>query len=210
VFLETPVRLFRFLEKYNPSWNPYIRDGYTRQVDQNFASGFGAQFSDGFPFLVINESSLADLNDRIGRELPSNRFRPNIIILGKDCWEEDNWREIRIFDPSDEDYEECRLNFVKPCKRCKVTTVDQSTAYLDFEPLFTLTEFRNGVTTGFSKDLPNCSHSAFFGWNAVSTKNGRVSVGDTVEVLKEGPWSSSKTTSSMFDYFRHQLFKLTN
>eukprot|EP00210_Caulerpa_lentillifera_P009485 g9045.t1 len=195
LFLATPVRLFRFIEKYNPSWNPYTRDGYSREVDPNFAIGYGTKFSDGFPYLIINKTSLHDLNNRIGREFPADRFRPNIIVQGNECWEEDNWREIRIYDPSDENGNESRFVFVKPCKRCKVTTIDQMSAYRDYEPLATLTACHNGLSTGFNAHLPETSQSAFFGWNTVTSKNGWIHIGDNVEVLKEGPWNCTTTST---------------
>jgi len=35
-------------------------------------------FADGPPFLLISEQSLADLNRRLAKLLPMNRFRPNL------------------------------------------------------------------------------------------------------------------------------------
>ena len=56
-------------------------------------------FSDGYAFLVINENSLIDLNNRLIRKyerndaevlLKMNRFRPNIVVSGLKAFEEDN------------------------------------------------------------------------------------------------------------------------
>ena len=50
-------------------------------------------FVDGFPFLVANEASLADLNAHIGgsEAMVMNRFRPNIVVKGAPAFDEDRW-----------------------------------------------------------------------------------------------------------------------
>ena len=48
------------------------------------------RFSDGYPFLLISQASLDDLNQKLaaqGRDpLPMNRFRPNLVIDGVDAF----------------------------------------------------------------------------------------------------------------------------
>jgi uncharacterized protein len=53
-------------------------------------------FADGYPFLLISEASLADLNSRMAEPLPMNRFRPNIVVRDTLPYDEDRWRTIRI------------------------------------------------------------------------------------------------------------------
>lgn len=54
-----------------------IDEGHRRQVDRNYAvRGQVTGFADGFPFLLANQSSLADLNTRLAKPVPMNRFRP--------------------------------------------------------------------------------------------------------------------------------------
>ena len=93
------------------------------------------RFSDGFPLLVISRASLEDLNSRLPRPIPMNRFRPNIVIDGVGPYEEDEIDELYC--------DELRLRIVKPCTRCKITTTDQETGQLDGdEPLRTLKAYR--------------------------------------------------------------------
>ena len=94
------------------------------------------QFSDGFPLLVANRSSLAELNGRLaGAALPMNRFRPNLVLDGLAPWDEDRIDELRIGD--------VRLRLVKPCTRCSITTIDQATGLpAGAEPLRTLRTYR--------------------------------------------------------------------
>lgn len=93
------------------------------------------RFSDGFPLLVIGRASLDDLNSRLSRPIPMNRFRPNIVLEGIGPYEEDEIDELYT--------DELRLRIVKPCTRCKITTTDQETGQLDGdEPLRTLKTYR--------------------------------------------------------------------
>jgi uncharacterized protein len=53
-------------------------------------------FADGYPFLLIGEASLADLNQRLDNPIPMNRFRPNLVVSGAPAFAEDKWKEIAI------------------------------------------------------------------------------------------------------------------
>jgi uncharacterized protein YcbX len=106
-------------------------------------------FADGYPVLVANAASLAELNARLASRghaaLPMNRFRPNVVIDGPPAFDEDHVDTIAVGDVV--------LRLVKPCVRCQVTTTDQSTARVGVEPLPALGEFRmneklGGVTFG--------------------------------------------------------------
>ncbi|HKU15072.1 MAG TPA: MOSC N-terminal beta barrel domain-containing protein [Steroidobacteraceae bacterium] len=104
------------------------------------------QFSDAFPWLLISEASLEDLNGRLTRKLPMNRFRPNIVVSGLPPFGEDQLHDLTGGG--------VRLRRAKPCTRCIVTTTDQATGTRDGdEPLRTLAKFRfdrslKGVTFG--------------------------------------------------------------
>jgi uncharacterized protein len=75
-------------------------------------------FSDGFPLLVANSASLAELNSRLQQPLPMNRFRPNIVIDGIEPWAEDRIDDLVA--------DGLRLRLVKPCTRCTIPTTDQA------------------------------------------------------------------------------------
>jgi uncharacterized protein len=144
-----------------------------RQVDLNFAQpGDQVGFADGFPFLLISEESLDDLNRRLDSPLPMNRFRPNIVVRGLDDalspFAEDTWATIRIGGPDG-----IRFEVVKPCGRCAITTTDQETAERGVEPLRTLATYRN-IGWGSSPK---------FGQNLIHRGSGALRVGDPVEVL---------------------------
>lgn len=119
------------------------------------------QFSDGFPFLVISQASLDDLNSRLAAPLPMNRFRPNIVVDGLPAYGEDDVYEFRS--------DAVALRVVKPCARCAITTTDQVTAErTGDEPLRTLRGYR------FSRELMG----VLFGQNVVLAEG----VGQTLRV----------------------------
>lgn len=54
------------------------------------------------------------------------------------------------------------LRSVKPCSRCKVTTIDQATGEEGLEPLVTLREQRSGRSLGW--DTPSDFRGSVFFW----------------------------------------------
>ena len=145
----------------------YMPDESIRPVDPKYAihADDHVSFADGYPVLVASQESLDDLNTRLETPLPMNRFRPNLVVAGCKPFEEDTWKRIRIG--------EVELALVKPCARCEVTTIDQATAARGKEPLKTLATFRrlNGS-------------KVMFGMNAIPLNEGRLRVGDRVEILE--------------------------
>ncbi|GBG25807.1 Molybdenum cofactor sulfurase [Hondaea fermentalgiana] len=120
----------------------YMGSGCVRPVDPDYAvsSSDETSFADGFPFLAISQASLNDLNKRMGSHLDFDRFRPNIVLGGGEPYQEDRIKEISVSETG------LRFRFVKPCSRCKMTTIDQETAEsppsLNVDPLRTLAAFR--------------------------------------------------------------------
>jgi uncharacterized protein YcbX len=61
----------------------YLPDESVRPVDPAYGRpGDQVGLADGFPFLLISEASLADLNARLEGSVPMNRFRPNLVVRG--------------------------------------------------------------------------------------------------------------------------------
>lgn len=156
-FLGRPLRLVSF------------DMGTRRPVEPRWTDGLDAAalFSDAFPFLVLSEGSLEDLNSRLPQPLPMNRFRPNIVLSGLAPYQEDHIREFTAG--------EVRIRLVKPCARCAIPSVDQGTGERQGdEPLRTLKTYR----------WDRALRGAIFGQNGilVSGANGRLQVGQAVEV----------------------------
>lgn len=166
-FLDAPLRLVRAGPRYHRPVKP-----------SKARSGDVVSFADGYPFLLISEASLADLNDRLvarGEEaLPMNRFRPNIVVTGCPAHAEDSWTSFGIG--------ALRFRSAGPCARCILTTTDQATAVRGNEPLRTL--------AGYRRD-PADPTAVNFGINLIhETKRGTIHVGEPV-TLSSGVSPSS-------------------
>lgn len=144
----------------------YSPPGFQRSVDPEYAPGHRTGFSDGYPLLLTTDESLQDLNRRLSRPSTMLRFRPNLVVAGGSPWEEDAWRVLEIGS--------ARLELVKPCARCSVTTVDPGTGSIGREPLRTLSGFRGW------------KGKAYFGQNAVVARNGSFRVGADVRIVEKG------------------------
>ena len=121
-------------------------------------------FSDGYPILVIGQSSLDDLNNKLAEPIAINRFRPNFVFTGGQAFEEEEWHEFKV--------ENLRFFGVKPCARCVMTTIDPLTGEKKGkEPLLTLNKYRKA------------GNKILFGQNVLISQTGSVSVGDDIEVI---------------------------
>lgn len=97
--------------------------------------GKQASFADSDPVLVVNETSLAELNSRMETPVPMNRFRGNFVVEAPKAWEEDHWKSFQI---GNVDFE-----ITKPCGRCPVIMIDQETGeQISKDPLRTLAKYR--------------------------------------------------------------------
>ena len=65
-----------------------------RVVDQKYTENKIVSFADGYPFLIIGQSSLDELNSRMEISLPMNRFRPNFVFTNGKPFEEDHLEKI--------------------------------------------------------------------------------------------------------------------
>ena len=148
-----------------------------RAVDTAYAKANDAvSFADGYPYLLIGQASLDELNRRLAAPITMLRFRPNIVVSGSEPNGEDAWEQFRIGE----------LDFygVKPCARCVLTTIDPETGQPGKEPLRTLTTYRKW------------NHKILFGQNVLARLTGQntlgtLRVGQLIEVVsRQEPWLS--------------------
>jgi len=145
----------------------YQPDEIVRTVDQNYATSIDkVYFSDGFPFLIISDASLASLNHEMELQLPMLRFRPNLVISNCESYDEDSWRNISINNIS--------FRLPKPCSRCTVPTIDLETAETSKEPLKTLNRLRKA------------NNRVYFGQNALHDNSGELYIGCDVIINEIG------------------------
>lgn len=145
----------------DPKW------GSLETIDDQGEVAF-ASFS---AYHLINEKSLAELNNRLSEAVDTTPFRANIIVDScdeEDPYSEDTWMNFTIGGVP--------FHFVKKTGRCLLTTLDQKTGRsVGAEPLKTLREYR--VVTDDTRYGPG---SPCFGVNIGSLARGYISVGDEV------------------------------
>jgi uncharacterized protein YcbX len=149
--------------------NQNIRMGYLQnELDRMHQSSsmeepIAVSLADGYPYLVIGTASMNFLNEKSEHPVSVDRFRPNLIIETEVPHEEDEYTEFRLG--------EAIFKNIKPCARCMVPSIDQSTASITKEPLKTLATYRK-----FGSKID-------FGTLAMCVKPGWISKSDTVEFL---------------------------
>ena len=127
---------------------------HRRVASMKWTNGVTAlnQFCDGFPLLVISESSLDGLYLLLvaaGHDAGSKaRLRHNVVLGGVDAHDEDRVSFIRV----EAERVSVLLKPVKPCPRCPIPNIDPATAMSSPEVNDTLQVYRqdsrvNGAVT---------------------------------------------------------------
>ncbi|MCZ4225116.1 MOSC domain-containing protein [Pedobacter rhodius] len=150
-YLKKPVKLVLMSEQTK------------RNVDQRYAlNNEIVSFADGYPCLIIGQSSLDLLNEKLDESIPMNRFRPNFVFAGGVPHLEDRFLDFKIGDVV--------FKAVKPCARCVLITVNQSTGEKGAEPLKTLSGYR----------LQN--NKVMFGQNLIHKGSGMIKLGEKLQI----------------------------
>jgi uncharacterized protein len=149
----------------------FMDENCHREFPKGMASGYEGlpgdtvSYADDYPLLVASEASLADLNARLETPVTMKHFRPNIVLLGCEAFEEDTWMRFRIG--------ECEFELAQACPRCVMTTIDPETGIKHkHEPLKTLASYRRTPAGG-----------APFGAQVVPRKLGTIKIGDMAEKI---------------------------
>lgn len=134
-----------------------------RQVDPRYAKEEDlVGFADGFPSLLIGQSSLDLLNNQLETPVKMDRFRPNFVFTGGEPHIEDTFDNFQIGG--------IPFAAVKPCARCVLITIDQQTADKGSEPLKTLAGYRTR------------NKKVMFGQNLLHGELGTLRIGDELIV----------------------------
>jgi uncharacterized protein YcbX len=154
-----------FSEAIGKSCRLVVIDSKSKRNANRLRSGqlTGVSLADAYPYLIISQASLEDLNRRLKHPVDMKRFRPNLVIDGCEAYEEDTMQDIRIGN--------IRFRIVKSCARCVLTTIDPDTYHKGKEPLATLATYRT------------MENQVMFGVNAIALDYGEINVGDSVEKL---------------------------
>lgn len=146
----------------------FMPEDTLRSVDPEYAVNPDniTSFSDGFPFLIIGQASLNDLNSRLEHPVSIRCFRPNLVFTGGDAYEEEKWQYFTIGTIA--------FYGVKPCRRCVMTTVDpEKGVFSGKDPLYTLSTYKK------------IGNKVIFGQNAIAEMEGFVQLGDVLQIANK-------------------------
>ena len=139
-----------------------------RGVQEKYGGSTGdvVKFADMNPILLLSEASVDDLNSKLETPVSVRNFRPNIVVVKTQPFEEDTWKRIQIG--------ECIFKVVQQCERCVFTTIDPDTRQKNKqgEPLRTLVTYRRTESGGVA-----------FGMHLIPERIGTIRVGDEVQVM---------------------------
>ncbi len=158
----------------------YMPDETERAVNPLFNKNNDiVSFADGYPFLVIGENSLNNLNEKLDDSIPMNRFRPNFVVKNSAPFAEDNWKKLNIGGTT--------FRITKPCARCIIPTIDQAEGFFTGkEPLKTLADYRlaKDIFPNNFSSLGLNKNSVLFGQNLIAEGFGEIlKIGDEIKVL---------------------------
>lgn len=105
--------------------------------DRHMNPAFGPSrlsFADGNPIHLVSESSLSDLESRVGASVAIERFRPNLVVRGTQPYAEDRWAHVR--------FGSLEFRSHEACARCMVVNLEPRSGAIGVEPLRTLSKYR--------------------------------------------------------------------
>lgn len=164
--------------------SPEINDWFSKQLGHNcrlayqglssvrltstkYTDAREVSLADGYPYLLLSEESISFLNKKLEKPISIDRFRANFIVSGAYPHAEDDFHFFQIGHTG--------FKAVKPCARCSVITINQSTGEAGKEPLKSLATYRKR------------NNKIYFGQNLVYDGIGpaKVSVGDQVKAIQK-------------------------
>ncbi|KAJ8681693.1 hypothetical protein QAD02_017485 [Eretmocerus hayati] len=134
-------------------------------------------FSDLASYMVLSQSSVDDLNNRLSKPIKPSQLRPNLVIRGCKPYAEDEWDWIKIGDS-------VIIRKFKLCTRCTMVIIDPDSGERDAEsePLKTLRTYRRLQNAEHDKLE---SYAPAMGIYCGLYRSGIVNFDDAVYILKD-------------------------
>lgn len=149
----------------------FMPESTERRIDPDYDNAAQTvSFADGFPLLLISESSLQRFNEELERPITMERFRPNLVVSGCEAFAEDQWRSFTISG--------IQFDVVKPCSRCVIPSIDPATGVKDNSILKALASSRRIFAD-------QGDHAAYFGQNVIARGVGTIRLGEAVSEIRQ-------------------------
>jgi len=141
-----------------------LKDLESRQHLSSNGINYSVNLADAYPFHMIGDKSLDDLNSKLEQKVDMLRFRPNLVFNAAHPYEEDGLKNFTIGEAS--------FSNIKPCGRCIMINIEPEKMKAGKEPLRSLSTYRKS------------GNNVNFGINLVCEKEGMVKIGDSISVQK--------------------------
>ena len=129
-------------------------------------------FLDSYPILVISEPSLEDLNKRLDKSVPMDRFRPSIVFSEGQPYQEDELSLIQI--------NNVVFRGTEQCVRCVIPNINQSTGKKEGnQPYSTLETYKYKVAQTDKGEVKKVLFGKYFSHENL----GAIQLGDEVKLL---------------------------
>lgn len=166
-----------FLQEVLQADYQLVRVAELREPHEEFQTKYDTKInlSAALHFHLVAEESMEALRQALpdqNKDMSIDAFRGNITVRGASAFSEDTWAEILIGD--------VKMIGVKPVRRCPAPTIHPDTLEYDEnqEPNRTL------------KAMHSVEGLPMFGEWLIRRNNGRISVGDRVQVLRRRKFSN--------------------
>lgn len=124
-----------------------------RLADEAYADkNTPVSFADGFPLLVVAQSSIDKMNAACESDISSINFRPNIVVDNTPAFAEIDWKVLNIKNSAPA--EDLEMKVVKRCQRCVIPMLNPATAERDANILPVLLKYcRDNKEIYFGQNL---------------------------------------------------------
>jgi uncharacterized protein len=132
-----------------------MSEHFVRDTDRKLSPAGQNALADSFPYLLVSEKSLDEVNALLETPVTMENFRPNIIVKNCAAFEEDTWRQVTLGG--------VEMTVTQPCSRCVLPNTHPITGIRDNKLSVSkaLRQFRTGKHLGL--DGEDMDVTTFFG-----------------------------------------------
>lgn len=170
-----------FCEALNITETRLVRmaEHFVRDTDRKLSPAGQHALADCFPYLLVSEKSLDEVNALLEVPVTMENFRPNIVVKNCAAFEEETWKQVRLGGIT--------MTAIQPCSRCVLPNTHPITGIRDNKLSVSkvLRQFRTGKHLGLEGE--EMEEATFFGVHldnhSLGDSENIVAVGEVVEVV---------------------------
>lgn len=159
-----------------------MADHFVRETSRKTSHSGQAALADQFPYLLVSEKSLEEVNALLEESIVMENFRPNIVVKNCDAFAEETWKQVRLGG--------ILMSVTQRCSRCVLPNTHPFTGIRDnsLSVSKALKKFRTGKHLGVEGNEEE-QEATFWGVHLDNHNLGDdadiVTVGDVVEIVMD-------------------------